>query len=116
MVYEYEKNAMLGEEMPAGLGLTDSIMFLSLRLLYRSLKVGAVDKQTALTEKGRLGYQKSILEKKLLVKERVTLEAVRLKKDVESAANDYAKNRTLENADKLYKAIYGMEPTKKEEV
>lgn len=34
---------------------------------------------------------------------------------IESAANAYAKNRTLENADKLYKAIYGMEPTKKEE-
>lgn len=37
-----------------------------------------------------------------------------LKKRIESAANAYAKNRTLENADKLYKALYGMEPTKEE--
>lgn len=34
---------------------------------------------------------------------------------IESAANAYAKDRTLENADKLYKALYGMEPTKKED-
>jgi hypothetical protein len=33
---------------------------------------------------------------------------------VEGAANAYAKNRTLENADRLYKALYGMEPSKKE--
>lgn len=37
-----------------------------------------------------------------------------LKKRIESAANAYAKNRTLENADKLYKALYGMEPKKEE--
>lgn len=34
---------------------------------------------------------------------------------IESAANAYAKDRTLENADKLYKALYGMLPTKEEE-
>lgn len=34
---------------------------------------------------------------------------------IESAANAYAKNRTLENADLLYKALYGMMPNKEEE-
>lgn len=38
-----------------------------------------------------------------------------MKKRIESAANAYAKDRTLENADKLYKALYGMEPKKEEE-
>lgn len=33
---------------------------------------------------------------------------------IESAANAYAKNRTLENADKLYEAIYKMSPVKEE--
>lgn len=32
-------------------------------------------------------------------------------KAVETAAKDYAKEQTLDNADRLYQAVYGMLPT-----
>ena len=56
------------------------------------------------------------MEQKFGMREKLVQSCVERTVRIESAANAYAKDRTLENADKLYKALYGMEPTKKEEV
>ena len=44
-----------------------------------------------------------------MLRERVVQHSVEMLKAVELAANAYAKERTLENADRLYQAIYGVE-------
>ena len=36
------------------------------------------------------------------------------RKRIEHSANAYTKNRTLDNADQMYKALYGMMPSKEE--
>ena len=116
MELPYERAAMNGLEMPEGLDPADQWMFLSLRLLYESNKKGIISREVGRIEKGRLAHQRSVMEQKFGMREKLVQSCVERTVRIESAANDYARNRTLENADKLYKALYGMEPTKKEEV
>lgn len=114
MEFPYERAAMYGCEMPDGLDWVDQWMFLSLRLLYESNKKGVISREVGRVEKGKLAHQRSILEQKFKVRERLVANCAERTIRIESAANAYAKDRTLENADKLYKALYGMEPSKKE--
>lgn len=105
MVYEYERIAMLGEKMPAGLPMPDQLMFLGLRLLYESSKRGIIDRETGREEKWKMSYQKYLWEQKMKGKEKLAEQCAEFLKNVESAANHYAKDRTLENADKLWQAV-----------
>ena len=52
---------------------------------------------------------------KLKSKENLVASACSMLQNIERAANRYAKDRTLENADTLYKAIYQVPVTKKQE-
>lgn len=116
MEFPYERAAMSGLEMPDGLDAVDQWMYLSLRLLYESKKKGIISREVGRAEKGKLAHQRTILEQKFKMREQLVSACSERTIRVEAAANAYAKDRTLENADKLYKARYGMEPTKKEEV
>jgi len=108
--YPYEREAMLGGEMPDGLELLDQLTFLALRSLYAQKRGGVIDRETGSREKGKLRYQRDILCRKLGAKEDMAIRSARFFQDVECAANAYAKNRTLENADKLYRVVYGLLP------
>ena len=107
--YSYERAAMLGDEMPDSLNMVDQLNFLCLRQLYAQKRAGVIDRATGSREKAKLRYQRDLWERKLMMRERVVRHSVEMFKAVEFAANTYAKDRTLENADKLYQAIYGME-------
>lgn len=115
MELPYERAAMHGLEMPDGLDLLDQYMFLSLRLLYSSHKKGAISREVGQIEKGKLMHQYSIARNRFRFEadRSDSFSAQRMR--IESASNAYAKDRTLDNADRLYKALYGIEPTKKEQ-
>lgn len=110
MSYPYESAAWDGLEMPDGLDAVDQWMFLSLRLLYQSYKKGAISKEMGNIEKCKLAHERTKLENKFKIRERIVQSSVEMTVKAESAANAYAKERTLENADKLYEALYGMVP------
>lgn len=114
MEFPYEKAAMYGMEMPDGLDSVDQWMFLCLRLLYDSNKKGIISREVGRIEKGKLAHQRTVLEQKFKIREKLVQSCAKRTIDAERAANAYAKNRTLENADLLYKALYGMTPSKKE--
>lgn len=108
MKYKYESEAMRGFEMPDGLSQSEQLHFLSLRSLYAQLRVGIIDRDTATKEKGKLTYE---LDKRLSSEsthDKLREWTVKLFKECEGAANAYAKERTLENADRLYKTIYNL--------
>lgn len=110
--YPYEREAMLGGEMPDGLELPDQLAFLALRSLYAQKRGGVIDRETGSREKAKLRYQRDTLCRKLGTKENMAIRSAWFFRDVEHAANAYAKHRTLENADELYRTVYGMLPPK----
>lgn len=113
MNFSYESAAWDGMEMPDGLDAVDQWMFLSLRLLYQSFRKGIISRDQGNIEKGKLAHEMTKLENKFKIRERVVQASVEMTVAVESASNAYAKERTLENADRLYKALYGMVPSGK---
>ena len=114
MRFPYERDAMHGLEMPDGLSLLDQYMFLSLRLLYQSHKKGAISREVGQIEKGKLVHQYGIARNRMRFEEDKFVNFADQRKRIEHSANAYAKNRTLDNADQMYKALYGMMPSKEE--
>lgn len=107
--YPYERAAMLGEEMPEGLDVVDQLIFLCLRGLYAQVRVGTIDRKTGSREKTRLGRQRDVWGQRLMFREKLAQYSAKMFKDVEAAANAYTKDRSLENADRLYYAVYGVQ-------
>ena len=99
----YERQAMNGEEIPDGLGYPEQILFLSLRLLYKSLREKAVDRETAIREKKKLVDEYRMYK----YREEMGDTWVRVIKATDLARAEYQKNRTLENADKLISVLKG---------
>lgn len=106
--YPYERAAMHGEEMPDGLDMADQLAFLCLRQLYSQKQNGVIDRETGSREKAKLIYQRDLWEKKFAIREKAVQRSVEMIRDVEHAASAYAKERTLENGDKMYRALYRM--------
>lgn len=52
-------------------------------------------------------FPQRLREQRLLSRERLAQHCAKMFRDVEAAANAYAKERTLENANRLYQALYG---------
>lgn len=116
MQFPYEKEAMRGEPMPKDLSLVDQMAYQALASMHSRFRSGAITREQGALEKQKLSleYNKAVnqRQRESNMAQHYAEQNIR----IESAANSYAKERTLENADKLYKALYGMEPTKKEEV
>lgn len=103
---------MRGDEMPDGLPVPDQLCFIGLRSLYAQVRHGTISRDAGSREKGRMLHEKYLLEQKLRTKERIAQRSAELFRTVECAANRYAKDRTLENADALYEAIYRVPVTR----
>ena len=110
IVLSYEKDAMHGYELPDGLQLHDQLMYMALRSLYRQHRAGILSRDQAVREK------KKLLESYRQLKFRVDLanQHFRVLKAVEENTSRYAKDRTLENADKMYADFYGVTPKGRE--
>ncbi len=105
VTFPYERQAMNGGEMPDGLSYPDQIFYLCLRMLYDQYRKGIVDRDTAVIEKKKLLDQ--YRTHKFL--EEVQESTVQLWKAIEIAASEYRKAPSIEAADKLLKAIYGVD-------
>lgn len=113
MVSELERAAMNGEPMPEGLGQIDQRYYQGLALLYARFRGGYVTREAGSTEKKLLQKARDDALRAQRFGEQCMDHAITLWREVEGAANQYARERTLEHADGLYQAVYGV-PVPKE--
>ena len=99
----YEKQAMQGEPLPGGLIYPDQILYLGLRLLYKSYRMGFVNREQASEEKRLLLAEYD----KMLYRHNMGKHWVDLVKRIEVFVWRYKKNKTIDNADLLLDVIDG---------
>lgn len=100
----YELAARYGENMPEGLDVADQFLFLSLRMLYGSLRLKIVGHEWAKKERFRL-IRKS---EELRFRDGLSKGWEASIRRTEAARAAYRKERTLENADLLLAAVEGL--------
>lgn len=110
VVFPYERQAMNGDEMPSGLDYPDKIVFLCFRMLYAQLRMGIIDRETAIREKRKIMRE----YERYKFTEQLGKQLVDTIRKTEMARATYRKSRTLENADLLLIAIDGGDYRKKE--
>ena len=102
--FEYERQAMAGEEMPKGLRFAGQHYYLGLRMLYHQYKQGVIDRETASREKRQLlrTYEYDLMW------EGIADGFVQQRNNSETARADYRKNPCHENAVKIIESIEGV--------
>lgn len=103
MEFPFEKQAAKGEVLPKGLDLADSLLYLGLKSIYSEYKKGGVPKEKAKEEKEHLIFNHSKAKSEL---EFISRQALELNERIKSEKQNYENNRTIENADALYCAIF----------
>ena len=101
----FEKDAMNEEPLTVGLDIADQFLFLGLKCLYAMHRRGLISRDRASKEKEKLVFQWKTEKSKL---EFLSREAVDLSDRIKTSSDDFKKNRTLENADALYAALYNL--------
>ena len=105
MEFEFERQAMKNEPMPKKLDIADSCLYVALRCLYKSYHEGLISKTQGAEEKATLLYNWRLDKSKI---EMLNRESSALAEKIGTASAEYAKNATIENADKLYAAFYNL--------
>ena len=108
MKYEYEREAARGDPMPDGLSLAEQQTYQAIRYLYAVYRAKRITQAQAAQEKAKVLQELRMMQEKEALMEKSYAKQTEMWKDVESAANRYGTERTLENADKLIEAIYGV--------
>lgn len=101
----YEKEAYRGDPVPDGLDVLDMFAFLSLRSIYAQLRKGEITRSQAERDKGKLCYVLDREKRGAASDRRLVEQSAKMFKDIEGAANAYGRERTVENANRLYEAI-----------
>ena len=94
--------AAKGGPLPDGLDPADTFLFMSLRSLYLQAKHSNISKEQGAKEKASILKQ----HEKMKSWTRVVEEHRRKEQEFEGAWNDFAKDPSLENADKLHRAWF----------
>lgn len=110
VVFPYERQAANGDEMPSGLDYPDKVTYLCFRMLYAQLRMGIVDRETAIREKRKIMRE---YEHYKYIEQLGKMRVDTIRR-TEMARAAYRKSRTLENADLLLIAIDGGDYRKKE--
>lgn len=102
--FEYERQAMAGEEMPDGLRFSGQHYYLALRMLYKHFKDGIIDRETATREKRKLlhTYEYDLMW------EQIADGFIQNRDNSELARAEYRKNPCHENAIKIIESIEGV--------
>lgn len=106
--FPWERDAMNNLPMPEGLSLDDQKAYQALASLYGRYRLGLIERAAGSTEKGRILY---VWDKEKRMEESSSKLAQwhsRLRREIEGAQCQYRKERTLENADKLSRALDGI--------
>lgn len=106
MDWPWEKKAMRGDEMPAGLGLEDQMAYQALRNMHRQYSAGRLSREAAAREKRLLlaEYRKRMDQAKF--EARLIRSSSDLWKGIETAVYRYRENPSLEAADRIIDAVY----------
>lgn len=114
MKFQFEKEAMRGDPMPDGLSLIDQMAYQTLACIYLRYHLKGITRDQGSEEKNKLivTYEKEAKKREQEIN--MAFHYASTYASIERSANAYAKNRTLDNADRLYKALYGFEPNKEE--
>lgn len=105
MEFEFERKAMKGEPCPKRLDIADTYAYISLKNLYKMYKAGLISREEAKKEKETIVYNWKTNKSQL---EFLSRECEALKNKIKIAAEEYEKSPTLENAERLYCAIYNL--------
>lgn len=108
MKYEYERQAARGDPMPDGLSLAEQQTYQAIRYLYAVYRAKRITQAQAAQEKAKMLRELRMMQEKEALVEKSYAKQTAMWKDLETAANRYGTERTLENADKLIEAIYGV--------
>ena len=112
LTFSWERSAMENGDMPDGLPLEEQMAFQAVAHLYGRYRLKLINRETGHIEKGKIRYALDLRKRQADTDRRLAKHHADMLRDMEGAANSYAKNRTLENADRLYQVIYGMLPKK----
>lgn len=107
---DWEQSAMRGEPMPEGLPLEEQLAYQAMAYLYARFRLKAVTREMGAEEKGRILYELERNRRLLQVKKNLVRCSVEMVRAVEAAANSYSRERTVENGDRLYEALYKVPP------
>lgn len=107
-ILKFEKAAMSGDPMPKGLRGLERIQYLTLSHLYRLYHSGSITREEAVAEKRLLMKDCADAERIVAFDKRMMESMVNLWVTIGYWHGRYARERTLENADNLSKAIYGL--------
>lgn len=105
MEFQFERNAMLGEQLPKGLDIADSCLYIALKNLYAMYHNRMISRKDASDEKKKLFYNWATDKSKI---EFLNRENESLSGRIKEAKEKYAKNPSVETADKLYAAFYNL--------
>lgn len=108
VVFDFERAAMNGDELPGGLSQEEQLLFLSLRELYAQKRAGFISREQGSSEKKKLVAEFNRRVAKSDFGKRCSDHSVRLWRAVEVAANEFAKTKSLDAAERMYRAIYGI--------
>lgn len=107
MTFRHEKQAMNNEPLPDKLSLEEQSLYLSLRSLYISYRLGGISREQGHAEKNKLLAEFEKRKKLADFAQRRNKHTVAMWKAIERIKAAYRKNKSIENADKLVDAIEG---------
>lgn len=103
--FPFEKDAMNGRPLPQGLDIADSCLYVSLKNLYAMYRNKLISRKDATEEKRRLIYNWTTDKSKIEFLDRSS-DSLKIK--IGAASDEYKNNPSIENADKLYAALYNL--------
>lgn len=114
-ILELEERASKGMPIPDGITRSQIWLYERFRALYHQLHIGAITREVATADKRRLIGEYNKLSSENDFREKQLAHTANLWRNIEGAANEYAKDRTIEHADRFYHAVYGVGFLKRDE-
>ena len=91
--------------MPPKLDIADSCLYMALKSLYAMYRAALIKRKEATEEKRRIVYNWTVDKSKL---DFLNRESDALRDKIGAASAEYAETPTIDNADKLYAALYNL--------
>lgn len=101
---EIEDFAMVSRPLPSDTAFPEVWLYQCLRALHAAHRVGGVSREQATKEKHTLVDRYREME----FKDKVYTHNISMWPQIEKAGNAFGRERTLENADRFYAAVYGV--------
>ena len=105
MQIEFEKDAMHGNPLPKGLDIADSCLYIALKNLYAMYRQGLISRKDASEEKKRILQNWETDKSKI---EFLNRESDELRNKIGEESEKYKYAPCIENADRLYAALYNL--------